>query len=191
MSILGEGFLCNQLDQRRLLVLGAVHHRGYRMSRHLFPRKGPNKFEQFIRRLIGRQPFWVVIRRQNHRHTIMQGLHEFVGLGRDNGTRLNHLSFLWLPVFPKPSESKRFLVLHVNEVRLLAPVQLLPFVEAVASPAIRLGHIFRTWGQIIVVLGVSLNPLFGYSQGDPCPFNAAHDLPCATTPAGASSILIT
>jgi hypothetical protein len=45
-------------------------------------------------------------------------------------------------------------------------------------------------GQIVIALGVSLNPLFGYSQGDPCPFNAAHGLPRATTPAGASSIPI-
>src|SRR5436190_22447517 len=78
------------------------------------------------------EPKLIVSGRQDDRHPVVQGLHQLVGLGGDDRTRLDRLGPLaGPPALPEAGQAQWPLVFEADEIWLLLAAGLLPFVKSV------------------------------------------------------------
>src|SRR6185503_11805005 len=66
---------------------------------HFVRRKGAQQIDWQPCWISGLHPTFVVLRFQNHRHSIMYLLGDFIGISRENREGLQRLAFFWLPPF--------------------------------------------------------------------------------------------
>lgn len=79
----------------------------------------------------GVQPCFLGFFRQDERHSVMNARQSPAGRQRDDRAGLDNFSVRRRPAFPKPRESKRLVVLRVNEVRRLFACHGRPFVKPI------------------------------------------------------------
>src|SRR6185312_10415364 len=117
------------------IVITDIPHFGADLpGSHFLRRQRAEEIDRRTCRIRGSEPALVVVWRQDHRHTVVNGGGKFVGFGGENGIGLERLAAGFvLPALPQTSEGEDRAVTKANGPRLpIFRVQLLPFVEAVS-----------------------------------------------------------
>ena len=110
-----------RLDAPRVFVGGIVDPRADRIGRHVVGRIGrpqPAQLPRILHRRI--EPQFIICRGEDHRHAVVDGADQVVGLGRQQRAGLDGRGLGSLPRLPETGEGEGPLVAKVEEVRLFA-----------------------------------------------------------------------
>ena len=106
-------------------VDNAVHRVGHHLLRRVKPKHRQGQLQFCLRR----EPFDQIIFFEDHRHTIMNWLHQFVGRGGNDGHGLDDLSLLSFPVVPDAGQGKDLICSRAHEIGLFARSLAAPLIE--------------------------------------------------------------
>ena len=143
---------CNTL---RPVMAGTVDQAAHGVGHHPRRRTGLEHGQRFLESCRGCDPRGHLLLFEDHRHPIMNGLHQSIGHGGEDGRGFQHLSLLALPVVPYPGKGKELIGRRMHEIGLLACALAAPLIEptcqddaatvAHRTPKGGLGLICRTW----------------------------------------------
>jgi hypothetical protein len=98
-----------------ILKLRIVHHGAHRVRFHLVGRVRRQQLRQQIRVLeLGVEPLLVVLRREDHRHPVVNGSNKLVRFSSDDRERLHLGTARRCPCVPQPGKAEWLFVLEQN-----------------------------------------------------------------------------
>jgi len=107
-------------DQSRIVVSHIAHSKTNPPSCHLICGKWPEKINWQMGWFPRFEPAGIVIPMENHRHPIVNRLHELVGIGGNDGVRLKRFVIgLARPSVPQSRERNRRPILQADGIGLL------------------------------------------------------------------------
>src|ERR1035437_1762267 len=95
-----------RLQQLRIVIPHIPHAIAYRPGSHLLGRVGPKQVHGWSCLVPGIKPAIIILRLQDHWHSIVNWRHHLVGICGQDCEGLQWLSVLWSPALPQTSKSK-------------------------------------------------------------------------------------